>query len=73
MRTNLEYSNAAATVVRQDAFEKLTGRAVYAFDIVQSGMLHAKLLRSPHAHARVRSINTDLAVDAPGVCTTSSN
>jgi CO/xanthine dehydrogenase Mo-binding subunit len=68
MRLNLERSDASTSVVRQDAYEKMTGGAVYAFDVVQPGMLHAKLLRSPHAHARVRSIKTDVAAGVRGVC-----
>ena len=32
--------------------DKVTGRTTYAFDVVLPGMLHGKLLRSPHAHAR---------------------
>ena len=68
MTLSLKQRDASTNVVRQDAFEKMTGGAVYTFDIVQPGMLHAKLLRSPHAHARVRSIKTHLAADVPGVC-----
>jgi CO/xanthine dehydrogenase Mo-binding subunit len=67
MMSELWCDSAPANVVRHDAAEKMTGGAVYAFDVVQPGMLHAKLLRSPHPHARVKSIRTALALGAPGV------
>jgi len=51
----------------QDAWEKVTGAAVYAFDIALPGMLHGKLLRSPHAHARIRGIDVSAALAMPGV------
>jgi len=52
---------------RKDALEKVTGRAVYSTDIVLPGMLHAKVLRSARAHARIVSIDTAAARRAPGV------
>ena len=52
---------------RSDAPEKVTGRATYAADVVLPGMLHAKLLRSPHAHARVVRVDASRARAAPGV------
>jgi aerobic carbon-monoxide dehydrogenase large subunit len=45
----------------------ITGEAKYLDDIQLPGMLHAAVLRSPHAHARIKSINTDQAAAAPGV------
>ena len=50
-----------------DALAKATGEAVYTDDIQLPGMLHAKMLRSPHAHARVLSIDTSKAEALPGV------
>jgi len=50
-----------------DAMAKATGEAVYTDDIQLPGMLHAKMLRSPHAHARVLSIDTSKAEALPGV------
>src|SRR4029079_1405666 len=44
-----------------------TGRAVYADDLVLPRMLHAKLKRSIHAHARIRSIDAGDALAMPGV------
>jgi len=45
----------------------ITGTAQYTDDIVLPGMLHAAILRSPHAHARIRRIDTARAKKAPGV------
>jgi xanthine dehydrogenase molybdenum-binding subunit len=53
--------------VRHDGFDKVTGRAKYGADYSFPGMLHGKVLRSPHAHARIKSINTEAALNLPGV------
>ena len=45
----------------------ITGQAAYTDDIKLTGMVHAAILRSPHAHARITGINTDAAKAAPGV------
>ena len=45
----------------------VTGKAEYTFDVAMDGMLHMKLLRSPHAHARIRSIDKQAALAVPGV------
>ncbi|MCI0379184.1 MAG: xanthine dehydrogenase family protein molybdopterin-binding subunit [Gemmataceae bacterium] len=45
-------------VSRLDGPEKATGRAKYSYDINRPGMLHARILRCPHAHARIKSIDT---------------
>lgn len=45
----------------------VTGRERYTLDVHMEGLLHLKLLRSPHAHARVRSIRKDRALAVPGV------
>ena len=50
-----------------DGPEKIAGRAKYAIDMSLPGMLHAKLLRSPHAHARLISIDASRARALPGV------
>ena len=47
--------------------DKATGRAIYADDIVLPRMLHAKILRSPHAHARIIKIDCSEALAMPGV------
>jgi CO/xanthine dehydrogenase Mo-binding subunit/aerobic-type carbon monoxide dehydrogenase small subunit (CoxS/CutS family) len=52
---------------RADSLDKATGRAVYAADLAVEGMLHARTLRSPHAHADVVRIDTERASQVPGV------
>ena len=53
--------------IRHDGIDKVTGRAVYGGDVQLAGLLHGRVLRSPHAHARVRGINIKRAVALPGV------
>jgi xanthine dehydrogenase molybdenum-binding subunit len=53
--------------IRHDGIDKVTGRAKYGADYAFAGMLHGKVLRSPHAHARIKSINYDMALKLPGV------
>ncbi|WP_410716622.1 xanthine dehydrogenase family protein molybdopterin-binding subunit [Brevibacillus sp. SIMBA_040] len=55
------------SVPRIDAENKVTGRAKYTADFSSPGMLHAKLLTSPCAHARLISINTEKAMKSEGV------
>jgi len=55
------------TPIRPDGLDKVTGRAIFADDIHLPGMLHGKVLRSPHAHARIKSIDTRQAAALPGV------
>jgi len=52
---------------RIDAQLKVTGAARYTADIQLAGMLYGRLLRSPHAHAKIRSIDTSAAARHPGV------
>jgi CO/xanthine dehydrogenase Mo-binding subunit len=53
--------------VRKDGLERVRGQARYTADIRLPGMLHAAVLRSPYAHARVRSIDLAPALEQPGV------
>ena len=53
--------------VRPDGVPKVTGLAQYGADFNLPGMLWGKVLRSPHAHARIRSLNTKKAEALPGV------
>ena len=55
------------SINRRDALEKVTGQAIYSSDMTLPGMLHAKILRCPHAHARIRRIDTSRAAALPGV------
>ena len=52
---------------RVDARAKVTGQTRFADDITLPRMAYCKLLRSPHPHARIRSINTSRAMAHPGV------
>ena len=52
---------------KADGLAKAIGRAIYTDDIQLPGMLHAKILRSPHPHARIVSIDTSKAEAHPGV------
>ncbi len=52
---------------RVDAYERVSGSAVYPSDIMLPDMLYAVILRSPHSHARVRELDTSAAEKMPGV------
>ena len=53
--------------IRHDATDKVTGQACYGADINLPNLLHGKILRSPHAHARIISIDASKALEHPGV------
>ncbi len=53
--------------IRHDGVEKVTGRALYGADLQMAGLLHGRVLRSPHAHARILSIDASAALSMPGV------
>ena len=65
--SNQEYNVVGSRPVRHDGEEKVTGRARYSADINLPGLLHAKVLRSPHAHARIKGIDASRALALPGV------
>ena len=62
-----EYDVVGKSVPRRDLPEKLTGAARYTADVKLPGMLHGRILRSPHAHARVLSVDVSRAEQLPGV------
>jgi xanthine dehydrogenase molybdenum-binding subunit len=62
-----DYRVIGTRPVRPDGVDKVTGRAKYGADYAFPGMLFGKLLRSPHAHAIIKSINCDKALALPGV------
>ena len=62
-----ELSVIGRSIDRRDALDKVTGAAIYSSDMTLPGMLHAKILRSPHAHARIVRIDTSRAAALPGV------
>ena len=65
--SEVEYNIVGKRPVRPDGVDKVTGRAQYGADVKLTGLLHAKVLRSPYAHARIRSIDTSKAEAVPGV------
>ena len=62
-----EYDVIGTRPIRHDGADKVTGRARYGADFQAADLLHGKILRSPHAHARIRSIDTSKAEAHPGV------
>ena len=65
--SNEEFNEVGKRPIRHDGAEKVTGQARYGADIRLPGMLHGKVLRSPHGHARIKSIDTRHAEELPGV------
>ncbi len=62
-----EFSIVGKRTTRIDAYERVTGQAQYTGDIQLPGMLYARVLRSPHPHAKILSIDTSKAERLPGV------
>jgi CO/xanthine dehydrogenase Mo-binding subunit len=67
MKTTRDVRGVGLSIPRADGAEKVTGRVQYVADITPRGLLHAKLLRSPHAHARIVRIDASRARALPGV------
>ena len=65
--SNTEYKVVGTRPIRHDGTDKVTGRAKYGGDFQMSGLLHGQVLRSPHAHARIKSIDVSKAAAYPGV------
>jgi xanthine dehydrogenase molybdenum-binding subunit len=65
--SQVEYNVVGKRPVRPDGVDKVTGRAQYGADLQLTGLLHARVLRSPHAHARIKSIDSRRAEAQPGV------
>ncbi|MEK7806993.1 MAG: molybdopterin cofactor-binding domain-containing protein, partial [Chloroflexota bacterium] len=65
--SEVEYRVVGKRHIRPDGVDKVTGRAQYGADVRLTGLLHSKILRSPHAHARIKSIDTSKAEAYPGV------
>ncbi len=62
-----EFKVIGTRPVRHDGTDKVTGRAKYGADYAFPDMLHGKIVRSPHAHAIIKSIKVDKALALPGV------
>lgn len=67
------FSAVGRVTRRKDGVFKVTGKEVYSSDIWLPNMLHARVLRSPYAHAKVISIDTTRAEDMGAVCITASD
>ena len=67
------YNVVGTRPIRHDGADKVTGRALYGADFDTAGMLHGHILRSPHAHARIKSIDTSAAEALPGVLAVVTN
>ena len=65
--SNQEYNVVGTRPVRPDGADKVTGKANYSADISLPGLLYGKVLRSPHAHARIKAIDARRAAAHPGV------
>ncbi len=64
---NGKYKVIGTRPIRHDGVDKVTGRALYGIDKRLTGMLYGQVLRSPHPHARIRSIDTSKAAALKGV------
>ena len=62
-----EYDVVGTRPIRHDGTDKVTGRAQYGADVHLPGLLYGAMLRSPHAHARIKSIDASAALAIPGV------
>ena len=61
------YKVVGTRPIRPDGVDKVTGRAAYGGDFSATGLLYGSVLRSPHAHARITSIDTSRAAALEGV------
>ncbi len=61
------YDSVGVSIPRVDAADKVTGRAMYTADISLPNMAYARILGSPHAHAKIKSIDASRATELPGV------
>src|SRR5437870_3311789 len=67
MKTTRDVKGIGLSILRPDGPEKVTGQVQYVADLNPRGLLHAKLLRSPYAHARILRIDVSRARALPGV------
>ena len=68
-----EYRVIGTRPIRHDGYDKVTGRAIYGADVKMPGLVWGDVLRSPHAHARVKSVDTSEAEAMPGVLAVATN
>ncbi len=67
MANDRKFRSVGTRPIRHDGLDKVTGRASFGADMSFPGMLYGKVLRSPHAHARIRSIDVKPALALAGV------
>jgi CO/xanthine dehydrogenase Mo-binding subunit len=67
MAEAIDYKHIGTRPVRPDGVDKVTGRAQYGADLNLPNMLYGKVLRSPHAHARIKSVDLSAALAMDGV------
>ncbi len=67
MDKSSEYKVVGKRPIRHDGVDKVTGRAKFGADINLPGMLYGSVLRSPHAHAVIKSIDTSAVMSHPDV------
>jgi len=65
--TKTDYKVVGKSPIRHDGLDKVTGRAVYGGDVKVPGLIWGDVIRSPHAHARIKSIDTSAAEAMDGV------
>ncbi|MCH8282937.1 MAG: molybdopterin-dependent oxidoreductase, partial [Chloroflexi bacterium] len=65
--SNIDYKVVGTRPIRHDGTDKVTGRAKYGADFQAAGLLSGSVLRSPHAHALIKSIDVSKAAAFPGV------
>ena len=66
-RERKDYHAVGKSIPKKDSSQLLLGKPVFTDDITPSDCLVVKLLRSPHAHALVEDINTDIAMKVSGI------
>ena len=66
-KSKVEYKVIGTRPIRHDGTDKVTGRALYGADYYPTGLIYGKVLRSPHAHANIKSIDTSKAEKLEGV------
>ncbi len=65
--TARKYKVLGTRPIRHDGVDKVTGRAIYTADLQLTGLVHGQVLRSPHPHAKIKSIDTSAAEKLAGV------
>ena len=72
MKVKTDFKYVGTRPIRPDGLDKVTGRAMYGADLNLQGMVYGHIVRSPHAHAVIKSIDFSEAMKLPGVLATMS-